>query len=332
MNRYNIDPYKALKSILEVTSPHLGKEFLKIVCEELKTLFAADTVFITEAIDYNPTTQVKILYTTDASLPDEFDLVGTPCELVYKDEIIQITKDVNINFEKEKKTNLQSFYGIPIHNNENTCIGHIAIFSENQREIPKEIEDIALIFTRRIETEYERILLEAQNEKILKQLYELSIKDSLTKLYNRRYFTQKCSEVFSQVKRDAMNATLIFLDLDNFKHINDYYGHETGDVILEEVGSMFEKTARKDIDFISRIGGEEFAIISLDTSIKSATTLCQRIMKDTNSIFENKPYDVTFSIGIAMFKKEYNSWQDVYNLADKKMYEAKKNGKNRIIG
>ena len=330
MKTFNIDPYKALKSIMEVTSPHLGKTFLKIVCEQLKELFNAKTVFITEALDFDPTTKVKILYKTDPNLPNEFELEGTPCQLVYKGKIIQIQKDINIDFEKDKGTLYQSFYGIPINNQKNQCIGHIAIFSEEKRDIPKEIEDIALIFTRRIETEYERLLLEEENKRILNELYEQSINDALTKLYNRRFFTQKGNEVFTQVKRGYVHAFLIFLDLDNFKNLNDEFGHETGDYVLEKVGSIFLEVCRKDIDFTSRIGGEEFAIISLNCQIEDAKKLAQRVMQKTTEFFQKEAYEVTFSVGISAFSKKFGTWQEVYSLADKKMYEAKRNGKNQI--
>ena len=132
ISNFNINPYVALKSLLEVTAPHLGENFLKITCKELKKLFEADLVFITEAIDSNPTTKVKILYATKDTLPETFEVEGTPCKLVYANKIIQITKDVNIIFEKDRKTNYKSFYGIPLHDEEKLCIGHIAIFSEKE--------------------------------------------------------------------------------------------------------------------------------------------------------------------------------------------------------
>lgn len=330
MKKFDIDPYEALKSIMEVTAPHLGEAFLKVVCEELKQLFDAQMVFITEAIDYNPTTQVKILYATDPNLPNDFELEGTPCQLVYKDQIIQIVKDVNIQFEKEKGTPFQSFYGIPIHNSQNACIGHIAIFSNEQREIPKEIEDIALIFTQRVETEYERLLLEIENKRILDELHYLSITDTLTQVHNRRFFNNKCAEIFTQVHRGSHHAALIFMDLDNFKNINDEHGHETGDFILQKVGNILKQECRQSIDFICRIGGEEFAIICLNSSTKNASKLSARIMEITKSFFQNQPYEVTFSVGIASFEDSNISWQEIYKIADTKMYAAKKAGKNCI--
>jgi diguanylate cyclase (GGDEF)-like protein len=331
LTTFNFDLYQTLKSIVQVTSAHIGKEYLKVICNELKVLFNADKVFITQAIDSNPTTKVKILYSTNPKSAKEFNLEGTPCKLVYENKIIEIKRSLNIDFEQEINTPYESFYGIPIHNNKDECIGHIAIFSDKIRELPKEVEDIALIFSRRIELEYERIILEEKNEKMMNELLELSTTDSLTGLYNRRFFSQKCEEVFIQSKRNFNKASIMFLDLDDFKKINDNYGHGVGDYVLKEVGRILKKTCRKDIDFISRMGGEEFGIICLNSDKQSSFQLAKRIMSNTNDFFKDESYKVTYSIGIAEFDSSYNSCEEIYNLADKKMYEAKARGKDKII-
>ena len=331
MSNNNLDPYQTLKSILQVTSAYIGKDYLKVICDELKLLFDAQLVFITEAIDSNPTTKVKILYSTSNDFSGDFFLEGTPCKLVYNNKIIQITKAVNINFEQEKDTLFESFYGIPINNKEGLCIGHIAILSYKRREFSKEVEEIAQIFSRRIEIEYARILEEKEKEKTLNKLLEFSEIDSLTNLYNRRFFSQKCEEVFNQSKRNFNKSSIIFLDLDSFKTINDKHGHSTGDYVLKEVSKIFKSVCRKDIDFVSRIGGEEFVIISLNLDAQKAVLLAKRIMEETSNFFKNEEYKVTYSIGIEEFNPKYNSWEDVYNLADKKMYEAKSTGKNKIV-
>lgn len=330
MKTLKIDPFEVLKSLVEVTSPCLGQKFLEVICEELKSLFNADVVIITESVDFNPTTKVSILYSTQKDTIDGFELEGTPCKLVFEDKIVQIQEGLNVVFEKVIGTPFESFYGIPIHNAQKVCIGHVGIFSEQKRKVQKEVEDIALLFSQRIETEYARIILEKENEKLLKKLYALTIIDPLTNVNNRRFFENKCSEIFNQVKRKFLTASLIFLDLDNFKAINDNYGHEEGDYILKEIGNILINECREDVDFVSRVGGEEFAIISLNNDIKNAINLSQRIMQKTARFFSSKKYLVTFSVGIVDFDSSCNSWKDIYALADAKMYEAKNTGKNKI--
>lgn len=330
MNTLNFNPYKTLKSLLEITSSHIGLDFLKIICEELKILFKADLVIITEALDYNPTSCVNILYSTNKEFHSTFELEGTPCELTFQNKIVQITEDVRLNFEKEKDTDFESFYGIPIKNKNNTCIGHIAIYSNEKRIICKEIEDIALLFIRRVEAEYERIRIEKENNDLLEKLQKLTLIDQLTNIYNRRFFEQKCQEAFNQNKRLNTEISLIFIDLDNFKFINDNFSHVEGDYVLKEVSRILSSICRKDIDFVSRIGGEEFAIICFNTDIKSAKKLSKRLMEKTSEFFENKKYKVTYSIGLSTFEDNYKSWHEALGKADKNMYLSKKNGKDKI--
>ena len=128
MTKFNFDPYKALKALVEVTASHVGNDFLEVICFELKKLFEADLVFITNSLDSNPITKVNVLYSTDEHTNKIFDLEGTPCELVYKDEIIIINENIKIDFDKTKNSDFESFFGIPLHNGNDTCIGHISIF------------------------------------------------------------------------------------------------------------------------------------------------------------------------------------------------------------
>ena len=95
--------------------------------------------------------------------------------------------------------------------------------------------------------------------------------------------------------------------------------------------SILLNNSREDIDFVCRIGGEEFAIVSLDSDINSASKLSQRIMSDTKAFFQKEEYTVTTSIGIAPFEDNCSAWEEVYAHADNQMYEAKKRGKNRVI-
>ena len=327
--KFNIDPYQALKALLEVTSAHLGESFLKIICHELKKLFDADLVLITKSLNNNPTTKVKILYTTNHSLENTFELEGTPCKLVYQNKIIQIPKDVNLKFEKEKDTNYKSFYGIPLHNKNHNCIGHIAIMSTKERTIPSYIEDIAFIFARRVEVEYQRNILEKENKKIQKKLKKLVNKDALTNLHNRRFFNKFAKKTLNKVKENKFNATLSYLDIDNFKDINDKYGHNKGDDVLIYLSKLLKKSIRKEIDTLFRVGGEEFIIISKHSTIEESFNQLCRIQQNLKNDNKNN-LNITLSIGLSKFIESDNTFEDIYKRADEKMYKAKNFGKNCI--
>ena len=334
MNKsFTFNPYTALKSILEVTSHHTGKDFIKTTAEEIKKLFDADLVFISNAMNCKPTTKIKILYSTNPTLPKFCNLENTPCELVYKKkEIIKINENVNCIFKKEKNTNFQSYYGIPIISGDSKCIGHIAIFSKYERDLPNEIEDIATIYARKIERETKRLQLEKENEKIRNKLEELSITDGLTNLYNRRYFSKICSDIYAQIQRETITASLAYIDLDNFKLINDKFGHNGGDEVLKDFSLILKKESRQGVDRIFRLGGEEFCILSINTTLNFSYNHLARIMNATSKFFEKTKYgEITLSVGIVQFDKSFKSYEEIVSLADRKMYRAKKAGKNTIV-
>lgn len=331
-NNFEFNPFLALKSIIEVTTPHYGTDFIKITTNELKKLFNADLVYITHAINYNPTTKVKVLHSTNENIPKIIDLEGIPGKFVFENKIIKITHDVEYNFLSSIDIKLQSFYGIPITNNKNKCIGHIAIYSKDIRDIPDEVNDIALIFARKIELELKNLELEEENKKIRKQLEQLAITDTLTNLHNRRYFQKICADIFALVKRDSVTATLAYLDLDNFKQINDKFGHQDGDFVLKTFAKILQNQSRKGSDHLFRLGGEEFCIISLNTPIQYSYEHLGRIMDKTMDEFKNTKFgEITLSIGLIEFDKNYNDYNEIIDLADKKMYKAKKAGKNTIV-
>jgi diguanylate cyclase (GGDEF)-like protein len=330
MKKFQFNPYEALKSLVEVTAPHTGDDFFKAVCHQLKHLFKADLVFITRVLKRQPTITVKVLYSTSNTIPKPFVLNKTPCKLVYDNKIISINENVRLNFEKEKDTNYESYYGIPLNNSKHECTGHIAIFSQHKRTYEKELEDIALLFARRIETETKRLFLERKNEQIRRRLERLSIIDSLTQTYNRRFFTQKCEEVFNQLQRENINASIIYLDLDDFKHINDNFGHAMGDFVLKSLGRILKRETRKGLDFVARLGGEEFGILCLYSTKKEASLLVHRIQEATKIFFHTQKYTITASFGISAFNPSCQRWEEVLAKADENMYIAKKKGKNTL--
>ena len=331
-NSFKFNPYEALKSILEITSYHTGDEFIEHTAIEIKKLFQADLVYITKAIDFNPTTKVKILYSTNDKVPNIIDLNGIPGKFVFDNKIIKIKEHVKYNFLDLLDEKFESFYGIPITDGKDICVGHIAIYSKLVRELPEEINDIALIYSRKIERETRRIELEKENQIIRNQLQELTITDTLTSLYNRRYFAKVCSTIFAQVNRDSIKATLAYIDIDNFKSINDKFGHEGGDEVLKYFAEILLEHTRKGIDFVFRLGGEEFCVISIDNSLESANEHMNRIMNITLNKFSSTRFGkITLSIGIVEFDKKFTSYDEILSLADKKMYEAKKSGKNTIV-
>lgn len=154
--------------------------------------------------------------------------------------------------------------------------------------------------------------------------------DELTNIYNRRYFFEISKELIALAAREQQAVSLIMLDIDYFKKINDTYGHQTGDFILRDL--VKEINMRKS-DVFARVGGEEFTILLSDTSLNGATIIAEKIRKT----IENKSFtyntisiNLTISIGISELNEENTTIEDLYKKADKQLYIAKKNGRNRV--
>ncbi len=164
-------------------------------------------------------------------------------------------------------------------------------------------------------------------------LKTLAIKDQLTGLYNHNFFYNRLDDEFSRSKRYGVPLSLIMLDIDNFKGINDNFGHRAGDRTLKEVAAMLKKTARK-ADIVSRYGGEEFAIILPHTNLQGAKGEAERIRQliYAHTYAGLKDVKVSTSIGVAAFpSSDIKNSGDLVNLADTALYEAKRNGKNRVV-
>lgn len=177
----------------------------------------------------------------------------------------------------------------------------------------------------------------------IKELEKLAYYDVLTGLLNRRGFMNEVEKVFNALifrKKERERRvgyhipfSIIFIDIDNFKKINDRYGHHVGDVVLKKVGLAFKKRLRSS-DIVARFGGEEFIVafigVNLDTAKFIAEDLRKIVEKMKISINKNKKIKVTISIGVVEYNGE-STLAELINKCDKAMYKAKKLGKNRVV-
>ncbi len=165
------------------------------------------------------------------------------------------------------------------------------------------------------------------------KLEYLATHDSLTELYNRRELEQRITEEVDRATRYGHVLSACMLDIDHFKSINDTYGHQAGDNVLQDVAKVFKSTIRK-TDYAVRYGGEEFFAILPETSFAKAKELAERLRSQIANhpfpIEENKELKLTVSIGIATFPEHAKSWQDLVEVADSTMYTAKKAGRNQV--
>jgi diguanylate cyclase (GGDEF)-like protein len=156
--------------------------------------------------------------------------------------------------------------------------------------------------------------------------------DSLTRLFNRRSFDNILDKAISLFKENNLHFSLVILDLDDFKKLNDTYGHQAGDEVLKEFGSILQKNMRQE-DSAFRYGGEEFAIIASGDKAKNIKLFIDRIRKQVKEKvveFENKQITFTFSAGISCVQKKFSK-TELINTADEALYYAKKHGKDQVV-
>ncbi|SRR3989344_223997 len=170
-------------------------------------------------------------------------------------------------------------------------------------------------------------LLLKQIEQNIDYLYELATIDEKTGVYNNKFF-RTISEMELEKAKRGESLSLLILDLDNFKKLNDTYGHIIGDKMLKRLGLVMKENTRK-YDIVSRFGGEEFIILLPNTNIKRAKVVCNRLRIKIQEDNEMKRYAVTISGGLISYQKN-DSIRRMQIRADKALYQAKKKGKNRI--
>ncbi|MEE9613466.1 MAG: diguanylate cyclase [Thermodesulfobacteriota bacterium] len=173
-------------------------------------------------------------------------------------------------------------------------------------------------------------------EKIQKEkehLKEMAITDQLTSLYNHSFFYTRLEEEFQRAVRYSIPLSLIMMDIDDFKKINDNYGHRTGDLVLKEIGTMIKNCVRK-TDIVARYGGEEFSVVLPQTTLEGAAEEAERIREfigKHNRYVRVGKENITVSMGVASYPAEgVTDAEDLVNLADKALYEAKNAGKNCV--
>lgn len=198
--------------------------------------------------------------------------------------------------------------------------------------------------TKKVFNDGERSLAEIMSQEAAKaisnslaylKIKELAITDGLTGLYNYRYFHERLSEALARSDRFPESVSLVLVDVDKFKQLNDTHGHQAGDMVLKSLARAISEELRR-IDILARYGGDEFAIILPHTSEKGAKKVAEKIRQKVENIslrFKGQEMRVTLTIGISTYVENSSSStkDSIIEKADRALYEAKRLGRNRVI-
>lgn len=166
------------------------------------------------------------------------------------------------------------------------------------------------------------------------KLKHLAITDELTGLYNRRHLLVQIESEIERANRYKRSLSILMLDIDNFKPINDQHGHAAGDLLLKDIAKMLSRGVRK-VDIVGRYGGDEFLVILPESDLKAAQNVAERILKNVRSHkfeVQGQPLPITLSIGLHSFESVGQvSCEELIEKADHALLAAKRKGKNRVF-
>ncbi len=165
---------------------------------------------------------------------------------------------------------------------------------------------------------------------LFSRITDMANKDFLTGAYNRRYFFDSGETIFSKAKRKEVPIAVAMIDIDNFKKINDTYGHDVGDVAIKEIKKILDRNLRQ-TDLMARFGGEEFCIILEDISREDVAMLFERIRKEfEDNVIDIKDITIKYTVSFGIAFGLLDSLEDMVNLADAGLYDSKENGRNQV--
>ncbi len=172
-----------------------------------------------------------------------------------------------------------------------------------------------------------------ERELLKRRLMEMANSDELSGLNNRRHFRECAEEAYQYARRYHTDISVLMLDLDHFKRVNDTYGHLAGDAVIQEFSSILQASFRR-TDIIGRMGGEEFAVVMVATNASEAYQKAEYVREAVEThatFFEGQEIGITVSIGIAGLQEETKSFDELMSKADHALYEAKRAGRNRTV-
>jgi diguanylate cyclase (GGDEF)-like protein len=165
------------------------------------------------------------------------------------------------------------------------------------------------------------------------EIYRMTIIDGLTQVHVKRYLLEALDKELMRARRHTRDLSLLMLDIDHFKKVNDMHGHLAGDYVLKEVAHIIQQRIRRD-EVIARYGGEEFALILPETNLEGARALAEGLrekIEQSQFVFQGETIRATVSIGGAALSDSDPGGTDLIKRADERLYDAKRAGRNRVV-
>jgi diguanylate cyclase (GGDEF)-like protein len=203
-----------------------------------------------------------------------------------------------------------------------------ALVHDKVRRVEKALKNARREFEKEVEKRTAELV------EVNSRLKALSVTDGLTGLYNHRHLVHMLEIEYRRAARYKRRFAFLMLDIDYFKEVNDNFGHPCGDAVLQRIAEILKGSVRG-TDIVARYGGDEMAIILLETSQKMALKVAEKLRRQIEEypfVWEDTSFRVTVSIGVAAAPEEgIDGWSDLLNVADRVLYQAKDKGRNRVL-
>ncbi len=234
-------------------------------------------------------------------------------------------KDISLFPVKEMQKPIQSLYGRPLIAHDR-FIGAVFLGSVRTNALSEYHRNF-------LDTLMNQVAAVVDNSMMHQNMKDMARSDGLTGLLNHRTFMEKLAEEYKRIDREPRPFSILLMDIDNFKNVNDTFGHPVGDVAIKAVARVLKDTVRA-TDFVARYGGEEFSVGMVDTKSRGAEQMAERVRsimeKTVVTRIGSRDLRITLSIGVSSFPEHTAKLNELVNLADDALYYAKRSGRNRV--
>ncbi len=318
---------QAFRSMVEGTSARIGDDFFISLVRSLSSALPAKYAFVCEVVDYSRT-QCGIIASWDGEniiSDSELNVFETPCEELasgvtsfYSDRVQELFPNDKILAE----INAVSFAGVPFFNSAKKTMGFLAVADDKPIVDRERTISLLRVFASRAGAELKR----TRSEDVIKNM---AFHDSLTGLPNRAQLNNCSEKIISLAKKNNTVFSVMFMDFDDFKPVNDTYGHAMGDLVLKILSERISNIIRKK-DILARIGGDEFILLLPDVSNPKNTAVIAKKVNDAGKRPINlgrNTVSISISIGVSSYPIDGNSIEELMKKADDALYIAKSKGK-----
>jgi diguanylate cyclase (GGDEF)-like protein len=313
-----------LRAVVDLTASSVGDDYFKQLSLELSIAFDVEYVAISESIEnFKHIRTIAYCCNNKITSNIEYDSENTPCGTLQKNEITFYPTNLKRLFPLDlylEDIKADSYLGMPFFDTDGTALGHVCLLGTKPMDKNIYDEYLLKIITARVSAEFIRSKAEAK-------LIHLATHDPLTNIPNKMLFWDRLNTAIARSERNQDKFGLLFIDLNNFKHLNDSYGHDTGDKFLIAISNQLKLSCRES-DTLCRYGGDEFVIIIEGLSnhndiTKMTNTLHQKVV-NKDYVINDFHIHADLSIGAAIYPEHGTNSEELLEHADKAMYIAKK--------